>query len=87
MADVVEGFGVIRRGAKVHRHLTVAAVSSREARGDGGMDLSSIIQQGGRGCETAAWSGSRGEGFLLGVLRDGGGVGQRWGRRLMDLGF
>jgi hypothetical protein len=34
-----------------------------------------------------ARSGSRGEGFLLGVLRDGGGVGQRWGRHWMDLGF
>jgi hypothetical protein len=34
-----------------------------------------------------ARSGSRGEGFLLGVLQDGGGMGQRWGWHWMYLGF
>jgi hypothetical protein len=66
MEDVVEGFGVIRRGAKVHRHLTIAAVSSREARGDGGMDLSSIVQQGGRGGETGGMEWQQGRGILAG---------------------
>jgi hypothetical protein len=87
MAYVVEGLrcrGLSKhRGAEVYQHLTVAAVSSREARGDGGVDLSSVVQQGGRGRET----GGRGEGFLLGVLRDFGGMGQRWGQLWMDLGF
>jgi hypothetical protein len=49
MAYVVEGLGCRglskHRGAEVYQHLTVAAVSSREARGDGGVDLSSVVQQ------------------------------------------
>jgi hypothetical protein len=44
VADVVEGLEVIRRGAEVHQHLAVAIVSSREGRGDGGVDLSSVVQ-------------------------------------------
>jgi hypothetical protein len=52
VADVVEGLGVIRRGAKGYRHLIVVIVSSREAREDDDVDLSSVVQQGGRGGET-----------------------------------
>jgi hypothetical protein len=66
VADVVEGLGVIRRGAEVHRHLTVAAVSNRDARGDGGMDLSSVVQQGGRGGETGGTERQQGRGIPAG---------------------
>jgi hypothetical protein len=66
VADVVEGLGVIRRGAEVHRHLIVATVSNRDARGDGGVDLSSVVQQGGRGGETGGTERQQGRGIPAG---------------------